>query len=367
MSQKILILVAVFAFSSLTTAQPFSTLIFANYDQFPNSLKGKDFFIKKNINPYAFKSQKISNEPSLSCRDQIKKVICLVEPNQPGQDPQRRPCLDGGLSYATYFEDLYDHYSPPLQKMFCSINHIFIEKKFFGTAYAAPLIGLNGEMTGVMLGIRQSILDQNLSLSTWASWKEQLSFGGRSDSYTVQDNLPKIQTSSSSQSNELVYFVISHELGHIFDFANHVNQTQKCRPNGTSSESEECDLAPNSWGAISWQTTLKPKPEYEFNNRSGLCFYDCQTLSLGPDDVPHIYADLSQTNFISTYATTQPWDDFADSFAYYLMTKNLNLSYIISTQQGYSYDIIQKLKSPIFVEKYGFIENFLNRSDLFYP
>lgn len=367
MLQKFLMSAIVFVFSSLTTAEPFYALPPANYDQFPNSLNGKDFFIKENAKPSFFKSQKVSNEPNLNCRDQIKKVICLAEPSQTGQDPQKRPCLDGSLSYATYFEDLYDHYPPSLQKIFCSIDHIFVEKKFFGTAYAAPLMGLNGEMTGVMMGIRQSILDQNLSLSTWASWKEQLSFGGLSDSYAVQDNLPKIQTSSSTQSNELIYFVISHELGHIFDFANHLNQTQKCKPNNTVPESEECELAPNSWGALSWQTTLKPKPEYEFNNRAGLCFYDCKTHTLSPNDVPDLYSRLSQTNFISTYATTQPWDDFADSFAYYLVAKNLNISYIINTQQGQSYDIIQKLKSPIFVEKYGFIESFLNRSDLFYP
>lgn len=61
--------------------------------------------------------------------------------------------------------------------MFCSLNYIFIEKEFFGTAYASPLKDSNGNIIGAMMGIRQSVLDENLNLETWASWKEQLSFG----------------------------------------------------------------------------------------------------------------------------------------------------------------------------------------------
>ncbi len=83
-----------------------------------------------------------------------------------------------------------------------------------------------------------------------------------------------------------------------------------------------------------------------------------------------VYADLSQTNFISTYASTQPWDDFADSLAYFLISQNLNANYLIDTKQNSSphvFDIMAKLHSDLFAEKYQYIQNFMNRKDLYYP
>ena len=78
--------------------------------------------------------------------------------------------------------------------MFCSLKHIYIEKKFYGTAYAFGTYDQDKKMDGAELGIRQSVLDQNLKLTNWASWKEQLSFGGVTDSYTVTPYLPRIET-----------------------------------------------------------------------------------------------------------------------------------------------------------------------------
>ncbi|MBK9321986.1 MAG: hypothetical protein IPM97_03335 [Bdellovibrionaceae bacterium] len=93
------------------------------------------------------------------------------------------------------------------KKMFCSLKHIFVEKHFFGTAYAGTLKDQNGAMNGAMMGIRQSVLDQNLNLTTWASWKEQLSFGGVADSYTSSPDLPHIETSSKQA--RMTFFTLS--------------------------------------------------------------------------------------------------------------------------------------------------------------
>lgn len=43
------------------------------------------------------------------------------------------------------------------------------------------------------------------------------------NAYHTKPNLPLIQTQGSNQ--DLLYFIFSHEFGHVFDFANNLNQT----------------------------------------------------------------------------------------------------------------------------------------------
>ncbi len=344
----------------------------SEYFGFPNTLKDRDFFIKKS---YVSLSQKLNNqiqsdlqdEGHISCRDNIAKVICLVEPTPKEKDPQDRECLNGSQSYAIYFEKLYDNYPPILQKMFCSLQHIYVEKEFFGTAYAGGTYDQNYKMDGAILGIRQSVLDQNLNLSDWASWKEQLSFGGVADSYTVTPDLPHIQITSETNPDAFLYFVIAHEFGHLFDFANEINKTKNCSEPQNDEDFPICEMEEGSWGAISWQTDMNPKSSNEFPLRSSLCFYNCDGKPLSKLEVPQVYSDFSKTDFISMYAATGPNDDFSDSLAYFLIAQNLNADYLIDTLQGQTYDIMAKLRSPIFSNKLLFLKTFLERTDIIYP
>lgn len=312
------------------------------------------------------KSQ-ISHEDD-DCRAHIREVLCLVDPPaEVDNNKQKRTCLDGGESYAHHFEVIYDNYPVVLQKMFCSLDVIYIEKKFIGTAYAGVIEDDEGNIIGAKMGIRQSVLDEKLDLNLWASWKEQLSFGGIANSYTLTAGLPSITTSTDKAVNDFLYFVIAHEFGHIFDFANEVNKVTTCEEKSAENPEPKCLLHQQSWGALSWITDQKPKAENDFTNRSGLCFYWCDDNPLERDVITGLYADLYLTNFISIYATTQPWDDFADSLGYFVLMQNLKASYSIDTANGNTYNIMDKLKSSIFATKFSYLKNFLQRQDIIYP
>jgi len=122
-----------------------------------------------------------------------------------------------------------------------------------------------------------------------------------------------------------------------------------------------------SWGAISWRSDSAPKSENEFPNRKGLCFYWCEGSPLPATYVTQLYEDLHETDLISIYATTQPWDDFADSLAYFLMYRNLGSSYLIDTKDGNRFDIMNKLASPLWVKKFKYLERFLEAENIIYP
>jgi hypothetical protein len=93
----------------------------------------------------------------------------------------------------------------------------------------------------------------------------------------------------------------------------------------------------------------------------------CENSFILKDSINKLYTDLYFSNFISTYSATQPWDDFADSLAYYLLNRNLASKYIIETKQGITFDILMKMKMPVWAEKYKYLTNFLERNDIIYP
>ena len=203
-----------------------SSLYLTDSSGFPNNLQGRDFFF---VSESSESSTTLRNTSLEDCRANIAKVICLVNPTGEQEKIPERRCLPSGEAYVNHFESLFDNYPPGLQRMFCSLKHIYIENEFFGTAYAGLITGPDGKKQGAMIGIRRAVLDERLDFTTWASWKEQLSFGGISGNYRAVPDLPVVHAKTYSRTNDFLYFVISHEFGHLFDFANDLNKTAKCK------------------------------------------------------------------------------------------------------------------------------------------
>ena len=286
------------------------------------------------------------------CRARIQPLMCLVD--QPIES-ENRPCLAGGDAYARQFEELYDHLPAVMQAIFCALDVIYVETDFVGSAYADP----SGKHS--VLGVRKAVLDGGLDLQHWASWKEQLSFGGNPHSFELRSDLPVVETKSSGEVNDFLYFLIAHEFAHILDGRYRLNRLKPGCPEPVDGQPDpECLMEEDSWGGIGWSTNFQPKAENDFASRSGFCFYGCEDHALGLEAVASAYESLmSHTDFISAYATTGPWDDFADSLAYYLMHENLHTSYRIDTRQGAVYDVMEKLESPLFAKKREYIQKFL--------
>ena len=316
-----------------------------------------DFFVVE-----ATRTQQSNSTPRSSCREKIAQIICITA-ERPTDLNTQPICLPGGEQYAVLFEEIYDRFPKNLQRMFCSLSQIYILEKFVGTAFAGTVDPATGNITSAVIGFRRSIIDERLNLKTWATWKEQLSFGGDTDSYRHPlPELPYIETATDVPINDFLYFVVAHEFGHIFDFTNHVNKTIKV----PHSDGEPELFTEDSWGAIGWSDTFFPKPESRFSYRLNLCFYFCNGEAMTKEAVPELYRGLAHSNFISTYGATNAFDEFADTLAYYLLDKN-GYSYELHTGQGESYDIMAKLNSQRMAGKHQYIKDFLARSDIIYP
>lgn len=280
------------------------------------------------------------------CKANVKNVVCLVN-NADGTDALGRECAEGTNKYIPIFEALHDRFPPKLQKMFCAVRKIYVEKTLKSTAYASA--------SGV-IGIRQSLIDEKLDLAAWATWKEQLTFGGSLTSYATKGDLPVFATSSEDNANNFLYNVIAHEFGHLFDFANDLN------------ESDGFKMKAGSWGDISWQTFTKPKAEFDFPNRNKVCFYDCGNHPLKKEAIPQIYKDLKEkSNFLNTYTSRNAYEDFADTFAFYVMFNHTTATYKIDTKQGLAYDVREDFKSDRLKKKVEYIKDFLAKDNIQYP
>jgi hypothetical protein len=286
-----------------------------------------------------------------NCRSAIEQIVCLVEPSKGDEPDYNRACLDGSKAYIKAFEDLHDELPGYLQKMFCHLTKIYIEKDFIGSAYA----GLvregdqeNGPILGGILGVRQSLLDHPYSLDEWAGWKEQLHFGTSADTVQVAAGLPTVHSIVPGTQLGMLYFLVAHEFGHIFDFTNALN-------------------AGGSWQALSWKTDNVPLDEFEFSLRKELCFYFCDGKFIPGERQDELYEALAKTNFISAYATRYSAEDFADSFAYYVLMTERNAVYQVVTASGLVYDPIERLRrNPLMASKKRYLAGFLE-SDYKYP
>lgn len=314
-----------------------------------------DFFVTKSV-----RSERSRPATARDCRAEIRKAVCMVDVMSlgPGGKPLERPCLPGGENYAATFEELHDRFPPHLQKMFCSLRRIFIEKEFFATAYAGTIIEPDGKVNGALMGVRKDFLDRPLTIGFWSSWKEQLNFGGDPKRYAVDASMPLVHSSSP----DMLYFVVAHEFGHIFDFTNQLNRFIDCKfdENGMHGT---CSAAPGSWSELGWSDFRgHTRPGNDFALRKELCFYWCNGQFIDPARASELYTGLFMTNFPSIYGASNPYDDFAETLAYYSIDRHLQATYAILTPDGGAYDAISHLRSPRMADKVLFLEKFLNAS-----
>lgn len=107
--------------------------------------------------------------------------------------------------------------------MYCHLDKLWIEKSFPATAYASPLVDSKMKMISGAVGVRQELVETHLSFDDWISWKEETTFGGSLDMNS--NRLGLINYYSNLNTKEFGFdYVVNHEFGHLFDFANNLNQ-----------------------------------------------------------------------------------------------------------------------------------------------
>lgn len=345
---KLLLLLACFIFVSAKASQKWIS---------------PDFFVDDHVSVTGFVEKNLARLEAEGvpedCKARIKTLLCLR--NETGR--KNNTCSQGGERYASSFESLFDAYPAFLKQMFCYLDVINVEDDFAGSAYAGIDEDKQTGLKKVIMGVRKSLLEAPLSYGEWASWKEQLNFGGDPKKYGSSPLLPHYDSRAGASYNDFLFIVIAHEFAHIFDFADNINE-ESCME-GVDGKSR-CLPKAQSWTALSWahsigteeQRTYFAKDSDDFDGRAELCFYWCEGKRISGQKIPTLYRGLDRSSFMTAYGATNPWDDFADAFAIYVYSKFSPGLLSFKDGLGFEANLTKKARQGIsFSEK----RQFLNR------
>lgn len=168
----------------------------------------------------------------------------------------------------------------------------------------------------------------NRTANEWASWKENTPF----NPYTGMETKVFIESKTQNLRKNAISYIILHELGHLVGVAEgaHANWWDKGDPNNYT------------FASISWTLrngSLDSKWDDMFQKRSRVRFYADKMLQLTGDERTGIYANLEKTDFVSLYAATGIYDDFAETYAMYV--------HVVMQKRPWKLDILREGK-PIF-------------------
>jgi hypothetical protein len=311
-----------------------------------------------------------NSEPDSSvadpCKARIRGLLCLVELFEEGKE---RVCLAGGESYAPQLTEVYDGLPPKMQKLFCSLKVIFVEKSLEALAYA----GVNGvDAQGAfdaVMGIREELLTRDFSINDVFGWKEQKAFGVQAPPFQVLPGSPIVKAKVTGKNTALQY-VLTHEIAHVLDFSNEANQLV-CKAGEDCKGDQEWDEAfgrkfepvAGSWTALSWLNWVDPNPRHDFVLHKDLCFYGCNGKGLNLLQMPEFYRQLNAVAYVTTYASVSPMEDFAESTAFHFFNQRPGFEYHVTDPEA-TYFLNRKWYAM--KDKREWIENFYAQ-DLKYP
>lgn len=271
-------------------------------------------------------------EELMACRNLIESTICLVDPvdeSNPYSNQYSRPCLPGGQKYQKIFENHFDRSAPVIKRMYCSLEKIWIENELHTTAFAVPIRDdLNNLVSGA-IGVSRKFLDSRTGLAKWLSDKEASSFGGH-------ENLLNYKIHSRKKLNAIDY-VLNHEFAHILDYANNITKDET-----------------SSWPMIA----ITP-----FMLQKDFCFYQCGGNYIDPSHATDIFRSFMTSSFISTYASLNIKEDWAESFALYHSFESYGLTLALKVGD----DIFDLTAHGISLEeKKNYYDDFM-KSEFRYP
>ena len=281
------------------------------------------------------------------CRERIAKIICLVDPVKAvltRTNVLTRPCLHDGQRYVAEILEIFDLYPQPIQRTMCGLKRIFIEKSFWASGYVHPHVNA--------IGIQQEFLENDTTISEWATWKERLPFAmSRLQQRIIQGlpvSLPRIVAGAPGAAKQASYYIIAHELAHRIDIANSISDIEK-----------------GNFARFSWQ--VRNRHVHSTALPSGWekpCFYLCNGHKLELSKIAGIYEELIKSPYVSLYATQNPAEDFAETLVFYLMSTLPNFQFELKVGASTVLDIKSIRRSRQLREKLSYVEMLLNRPSL---
>jgi hypothetical protein len=177
------------------------------------------------------------------------------------------------------------------------------------SAITDVIVNHHGEILGsvVMLDL-DAFMDR--TANAWATWKENTPF---SSSERLRLEVEIADGADNTRANAM-QFLLLHEFGHVLTAGKQFLPIWWLPPDAMK-QTADYDFLRLGW-QIDADKRIVPKRAEDFKERTGIFYYD--TKGLGDDAMLSAYRALQDTTFPSLYASTNAFDDFAETFATYV-------------------------------------------------
>jgi hypothetical protein len=210
---------------------------------------------------------------------------------------------------------------------------IFLVEELGGSAYGELLREFDKNKLGFIV---LDVGSLNRKANEWISWRENSPFSGKS-TYTLH---AEIEEKSNDSRAAAIQYILLHEIGHL------VGAAKGAHPNWlTGDHPQNWPFTKASWST--WDGGFKGKSKYDetFVNRSKLKFYSFQDAPLTSREMDETYGQLLKTDFVSLYAATNMYDDFAETYSMYVHVVLQNRHWKIRiTKEA---EAVREIKDPI--------------------
>lgn len=191
-----------------------------------------------------------------------------------------------------------------------------------GSSAITHVVGnAQGEVIGAAVALDVDAVTSRTA-NAWASWKENTPFvAGDAVALEVRIAGPEADTRSNA-----IQFLLLHEFGHV------LTAGKGFLPDwwlalDPSASTEDYPFLRLAW-QIGADRTIVPKAGDDFPGRAHPRFYG--EPQLDADHVLALYHGLLSSSFVTLYASTNAYDDFAESFASYVHCVLMRKPYRVS-------------------------------------
>jgi len=186
---------------------------------------------------------------------------------------------------------------------------IYFIEDIGSTGFNDQIVDPSGKAVAGFIVLDPSTL--NRSANAWATWKESTPF--RIASGIRLEAL--IESEAQNTRKNAIQYILLHELGHIFSIGAAVHPSWTVPPGKVRPADYPFFLL--TWTQSADRQSYVSVFDDVFPQRKDIAYYSAPAR-LDAGQMPDVYAALERTSFATLYAATNPFDDFAESFASYV-------------------------------------------------
>ncbi len=208
---------------------------------------------------------------------------------------------------------------------------IYFVEDIGGTGYTDEIRDANGRAVAGFIVLDPLVLIQRKA-NDWITWRENTPF----KTSKIAKLIAKIEDPANDTVQNAIQFIALHEMGHVFSIGRKIHPSWNSQP-------KEVNVSEYSFLRSSWTRSVagrfEPRIGSEFSQRKDVVYYFGAKLT--GDQMRDTYSNLAKTDFPTLYSSTNPSDDFAESFATYVHTimlgKPFQVTITVEGAQPYRY------------------------------